>query len=81
MAHSDAMILTERWTRVAPTMMSYEAIVNDPKTWTKPWKIAMPLKLDPRYTVYEYACHEGNYAMVDLLSGARALEKEAEAKK
>ena len=47
------------------------------KTWTKPWRIAFPLKQEPNYQLYEYACHEGNYAMMNLLSGARAGEKAA----
>jgi len=51
--------------------MNYEAIVNDPKTWVAPFKIAMPLKADPQYELFEYACHEGNYAMPNLLRGGR----------
>src|SRR5579863_5753769 len=76
-AHSDAMVLTEKWTRVAADQMKYEATIDDPKTWTKPYTILMPLKLDPNYQLVEYACHEGNYAMMDMLSGARADEKAA----
>ena len=79
--HSADMLLTERWTRVAADQVNYEAIVNDPKTWTAPFKIAMPLKADPQYELFEYACHEGNYSMFGMLQGARADEAAAAAAK
>ncbi|HLQ78823.1 MAG TPA: hypothetical protein VK210_15810 [Terriglobia bacterium] len=75
--HSDALRLVERFTRVDANSLNYEATINDAKTWTKPWTILMPLKLDPSYQLVEYACHEGNYALGDMLSGARAEEKAA----
>jgi hypothetical protein len=73
---SDAAKLTERFTRVGPEELSYDVTINDPKTWTKPWTIHMPYKMDKSYVVYEYACHEGNYMMLDSLTGARDLEKQ-----
>jgi hypothetical protein len=73
---SDAAKVTERFTRVGPEDLSYDATIDDPKTWTRPWTIHMPYKLDKSYTVYEYACHEGNYMMLDALTAARMLEKE-----
>ncbi len=80
--HSDALRLVERFTRVDANTIKYEATMNDPKTWTKPWTVTFPLRQDPHYQMVEYACHEGNYAMADMLSGARAVEKAAqEAKK
>ena len=75
---SDAAKVTERFTRTAPDELSYDATINDPKTWTKPWTIHMPYKEDPKYTIYEYACHEGNYMMLDALQGARELEKQGQ---
>ena len=72
---TDAAVLTERFKRTSPNDLSYDLTVNDPKTWTKPWTIHMPYKQDPSYKLYEYACHEGNYMMLDALSGARDLEK------
>ena len=78
---SDAAVLVERFTRTSPTDLSYDITVNDPKTWTAPWTIHMPYKLDPSYKIYEYACHEGNYMMLDALSGARDLEKKGESTK
>jgi hypothetical protein len=78
---TDAAVLTERFTRTSPKDLSYDLTINDPKTWTKPWTIHMPYKLDPSYKIYEYACHEGNYMMLDALSGARDLEKKGETTK
>ena len=73
---SDEAWLTERFTRIAQDEISYDLTIDDPKTWTKPWTIHMPYKLDPGYTIYEYACHEGNYMMLDSLEAARQLEKQ-----
>jgi len=73
---SDTAVLTEKFRRIAEDELSYDLTVNDPKTWTKPFTIHMPYKEDPNYKIYEYACHEGNYMMIDALTGARALEKE-----
>ena len=75
--NSDALRLVERFTRVDPDMLGYEVTIEDPKTWTKPWTMQIPFQLDNNYKLHEYACHEGNYAMRDILSGARAEEKAA----
>ena len=72
--NSDAMKLTERLTRVDENTLNYQATVDDPKTWTKPWTMLISLKRDDKYQFLEYACHEGNYALKDILSGARAQE-------
>jgi hypothetical protein len=72
--HSADLKLTERFTRVNANTLNYEATIDDPKTWTKPWTILIPLKRDDNYQLLEYACHEGNVAMGDILSGARAEE-------
>jgi hypothetical protein len=62
--------LVERLTRVAADTLLYEFTVSDPTTWTKPWTVAIPMtKADS--PIYEYACHEGNYAMANILRGAR----------
>ena len=76
---TDAARLTERITRIAQDELSYYVTIDDSKTWTKPWTIHMPYKLDPSYTIYEYACHEGNYMMLDSLEAARQLEKQGKA--
>ena len=72
--NSDAAVLTERFTPVGKDVLQYEVSVNDPKTWTAPWKVSFPLKRDQDYQMFEYACHEGNYAMRNTLSGSRADE-------
>ncbi len=71
------MHLVERFTRVDADTLLYEFTVNDPSTWTKPWTAQVPMKKS-QDQVYEYACHEGNYAMRNMLTGARAQEKAAE---
>ena len=70
------MRLTERFTRVSPGVLMYEVTVNDPTTWTRPWTYEVPMQRNTE-PVYEYACHEGNYAMEVILAGARAKEAEA----
>ena len=72
---SDALRLVERFRRVDPDTVNYEVTVNYPKTWTRPWTMAFPLKHEAGYQVYECACHEANYFMYDALTGARAQEK------
>jgi len=58
----------------------YEFTVEDPATWTRPWTVAIPMaRSDDK--LYEYACHEGNYAMPAMLAGARAEEAAENAKK
>jgi hypothetical protein len=73
--HSDAMRLTERFTRVADDTIEWEVTIDDPKTYTRPFKMALLITASPGYEVHEYACHEGNYGMPHILSGARAAEK------
>jgi hypothetical protein len=68
--------VTERFTRIGPATVHYELTVEDPSAFSRPWTAAMNLTRDPRQLqVYEYACHEGNYAMTNILSGARASER------
>jgi len=71
--------IVERFTRTDPNTIMYRATIDDPTVYTKPWTIEVSMnKRD--YTIYEYACHEGNYAMTDILSGARAEEAKGGAK-
>jgi hypothetical protein len=60
------MKVTERFTRVSDKTIEYRATIDDPSTWTKPWSIELAFSSVPG-PLYEYACHEGNYAMVDIL--------------
>ncbi|HYV61296.1 MAG TPA: hypothetical protein VE958_01400 [Bryobacteraceae bacterium] len=73
--HSEALKLTERFTRVAEDLIQYQAVIDDPLTWTRPYTVEIPLELDRNYGFFEYACHEGNYALDDILSGARYEEE------
>ena len=72
---SDALYVVERFTRTAADTLEYEVTVTDPQTWTAPWTVAYPMKLDNDYAMFEYACHEGNYGLPNILSGARAAER------
>jgi hypothetical protein len=73
--HSEAMRLVERFTRVEEDTIEWEVTVEDPLTYTRPFKIATPIRLRNDYQVFEYACHEGNYGMRNILSAARAAEQ------
>ena len=73
--YSDNLRIIERFTPVGPDRLNYEVTIEDPKVYTKPWTIAFPFKRDNEYRIFEYACHEGNYAVPHALSGARAQEK------
>jgi hypothetical protein len=66
--------LVERITRVGPDAIDYETTLDDPTAWTRPWTALVHLTRSSQLT-YEFACHEGNYAIMGILSGARAAEK------
>ena len=73
---SDQLHVTERLRRVDADMLFYEFTINDPGTYTAPWTARVHMtKMQGR--IYEYACHEGNYAMPGILSGTRAVERKA----
>src|SRR6516164_1229412 len=67
----------ERFTRVSGDTIDYQYTVDDPTTYTRKWTVAVPLT-KAEGAIYEYACHEGNYGMANLLSGARARERASE---
>lgn len=69
--------IVERFTPINPDTLKYSITVDDPDTYTAPWTVSFPWRRDSAYTQYEYACHEGNYAVPNSLSGARAEEREA----
>ena len=69
----EGLHLTERFTRIGPGTLLYEVTVEDPTTWERPWTFALPMNRN-NGLVFEYACHEGHYAMVNLLPGARAAD-------
>ena len=76
--HSEQLKLTERFTRIDPEMIDYEIRVEDPLTWERPWTMRMTITQQPGYEIYEYACHEGNMAMRNILSAERAYERAAD---
>ena len=62
---------------LGPESLVYEFTVENPRMWTKPWTVQIPMRRTDG-PIYEYACHEGNYGLVNQLAGARAKEKVAE---
>ena len=71
---SKDMVLVERLTRVDDDILLYEFTVTDPQTWSQPWTAEIPMRRND-LPLFEYACHEGNYSMEGILSGARADEQ------
>ncbi|MDA1096362.1 MAG: hypothetical protein O3B84_03795 [Chloroflexi bacterium] len=71
--------LVERFTRVSDGTLLYEVAVEDPGTWSRPWKFAVPM-VRSESQMFEYACHEGNYGMTNLLAGSRAQDVAADGK-
>ena len=72
-ASHNARSLVERFTRVGPDSIEYEFTIVDPTVWTKPWTAVQTLR-SAAGAVFEYACHEGNYALPNILAGARKAE-------
>jgi hypothetical protein len=71
---TDEAKVVERFTRVGPRALKYEFTVEDPIIFARPWRAAMSFEAKEA-TLYEFACHEGNYAMTNVLAGARAAER------
>ena len=64
--------MTERFRRTDADTLEYQVTVDDPQTWTAPWTARIPLKRDPHYYLFEFACHEGNYlSMTSMLGGGK----------
>jgi hypothetical protein len=76
--HSDEMRMTERFTRIANDVMLYDVTIDDPKTYTSPWTIALPLISPPGFATLPYECHEGNGAVSNILSAERAEDRAIE---
>ncbi|HEU4689654.1 MAG TPA: hypothetical protein VFS23_14870 [Vicinamibacterales bacterium] len=77
-ANGETLRLVERFTATGPSTIEWSVTVDDPATWTKPWTFAMNLsKKDTTQRPFEYACHEGNYGLRNILSAARAEEQAA----
>ena len=76
---SDKLKVTERFKRTDAGTILYRATMDDPDAYKTPWTIEYPFLATPG-PVYEYACHEGNYAMEDIMGGARKMEQAAQKK-
>ena len=68
----------ERFTRTGEHTIDYHFTIEDPEIYTQPWTVERPFQGLPDYHIYEYACHEGNYAMPNIMAGERAAEAAAE---
>ena len=73
---TDKLHVVERFTRTSADTLQWEITIDDPGAWTKPWTAMIPLRPSKK-TVYEYACHEGNYGLADILAGARREDQAA----
>jgi hypothetical protein len=73
---TSALHVVERFTRVSADRIMYRFTVDDPNTWTAPWSAEIPL-MQTAGPLYEYACHEGNYGLPNILRGARYTERVA----
>ena len=76
---SEELRIVERFTRVDADTISYEATVEDPTIFTRSWKVAYPLRQESNYLLFEYTCHEHNYALRNLITGSQAERAAAEA--
>jgi hypothetical protein len=70
--NSEKQRIVERFTPIGPGKLDWAVTIDDPEVWTRPWTFAMTLTKDASQAIFEYACHEGNYGLRDILSGARA---------
>jgi hypothetical protein len=78
-ANAGTLRLTERFTPKAAGTLEWSLTVEDPETWTRPWTFSMPLTANDAERIEQYECHEGNHAVFNILSAARAAEREAAA--
>jgi hypothetical protein len=73
-ANAETLKLVERFTRTAPDKIEWTVTVDDPTPWSRPWTFAIPLTMNDQEAIFEYACHEGNQAIKNILNAARAAE-------
>lgn len=77
-ANAETLRVVERFTRLAPDTVEWQATIDDPATWEDPWTFAIPLTQNESERIQEYACHAGNYSMPMRLRAARKAELEAD---
>jgi hypothetical protein len=78
---TERLRMVERFTAVNPGTLLYKVTIDDPTIYTSAWSIEFPFQRDSEYQMFEYACHEGNHAVPNMLSGARAQERAGEPEK
>jgi hypothetical protein len=76
-SQSQSLHVVERFRRVDADTILYQVRIDDPEEYSTPWSVSIPLLRDPKYQIFEYACHEGNQAMTDILRGGRVLDNAA----
>jgi hypothetical protein len=74
---TSGMRVVERFTRIDADTIDYSVTIDDPKVYSKPWTVALPLNRDDSYQFFEYSCHEGNYALPNALSFGRKRDRES----
>ena len=73
---TDALHLVERFTRIGPNTIRYQYTMTDPKTWTRPWSVEAEIpRIDPS-VIFEFACHEQNYGVINVVTGTQIRERE-----
>ncbi len=75
---TEALRLVERFRLEDADTLQYEVRIEDPRTWRQPLTVAFPMSRDDAYIMYSYSCHEGNYALANILRGVRAAEHAVE---
>jgi len=75
-AIGDNIRVLERFTRIAPDKVEWTVTLDDPTTWTRPWTYSYPMTINDEKPIFEYACHEGNFGMSNLLSAGRLADKQ-----
>ncbi len=75
-ANAETLRLVERFTRTSPTTVEWTVTIDDSATWTRPWTFSMPLTHNDEEAIEQYECHEGNHAIFNVLSAARAAARE-----
>ena len=72
--------LIERYTRIGPQRVEWTMTIDNPSAWPRPWTYSLPMTQDDKQIIHEYACHEGNFGMANLLSAGREADKGKAAK-
>jgi hypothetical protein len=73
-ASGDHLRVVERFTRIAPDKVEWTVSLDDPTTWTRVWTYSYPMTINDQKPIFEYACHEGNFGMANLLSAGRLAD-------